>query len=108
MQMFIAGQWQDRDQKIEVTNPYNGEVVDTVPRGSAADVDAALATLVEGAKLMRAMSAADRSEILKSAVRLLKERTDDIARTITLEEGKILAESTAEVGRAAMTLEVSA
>lgn len=108
MQMFIAGQWQDRGQRVEVTNPYNGEVVDTVPRGSAADVDAALTTLVEGARLMRAMTAADRSAILQSAVHLLRQRTEDIARTITLEEGKILAESTAEVGRAAMTLEVSA
>jgi glyceraldehyde-3-phosphate dehydrogenase (NADP+) len=73
MQMFIAGRWQDRDQKIDVINPFNGKVVDTVPRGSAADVDAALATLVEGARLMRAMSSADRCEILRSAARLLKD-----------------------------------
>lgn len=108
MQMFIAGRWQDRDQKIDVVNPFNGKVVDTVPRGSAADVDAALTTLVEGARLMRAMSSADRCEILRSAARLLRDRVEDIARTITREEGKILAESQAEVGRAAETLEVSA
>ncbi len=108
MQMFTAGQWQDRSQTIEVTNPFNGEVIDTVPRGSPTDVDAALATLVEGARLMRAMPSAERCRILQSAVRLLKQRTEDIARTITLEEGKILAESRLEVSRAAETLEVSA
>lgn len=108
MQMFIAGRWQDRAQKIDVINPFNGEVVDTVPRGSADDIDSTLSTLVEGARLMRAMSSADRCEILRSAVRLLKHRADDIARTITLEEGKILAESQMEVSRAAETLDVSA
>ncbi|MBS0205365.1 MAG: aldehyde dehydrogenase family protein [Planctomycetes bacterium] len=108
MQMFVAGQWQDRVQSINVVNPFNGEVIDTVPRGSAADVDVALGTLVEGARLMRAMPAAERSRILRAAVGLLQQRAEQIARTITLEEGKILAESTLEVSRAAETLEVSA
>ena len=108
MQMFVAGQWQDRPQTIEVTNPFNGDVVDTVPRGSAADIDAALATLVDGARFMRAMPSAERCRILQAAAKLLKQRVDQFARTITLEEGKILAESTLEVSRAAETLEVSA
>jgi acyl-CoA reductase-like NAD-dependent aldehyde dehydrogenase len=108
MKMFVAAEWQDRPATINVTNPYNGEIVDTVPRGTAADVDAALATLTEGARIMRAMPSADRCRILQAAVRLLKHRVDEIARTITLEEGKILAESTLEVSRAAETLEVSA
>ena len=108
MQMFTAGQWQDRNQTIEVTNPFNGEVIDTVPRGSPADVDAALATLVEGARLMRVMPSAERCRILQAAVRLLKHRAEEIARTITMEEGKILAESRLEVSRAAETLEISA
>lgn len=108
MQMFLAGEWQTREQTIEVINPFDGTVVDTVPRGSASDVDAALATLVEGARLMRAMPAADRCRILQAAVRMLKHRAEDIANTITREEGKTLAESTLEVSRAAETLEVSA
>ena len=108
MQMFIAGEWQDRSQKIEVTNPFDGTVIDTVPHGTAADVSFALETLVEGARLMRAMSAADRCRILQRAVNLLREQTEDFARTITREEGKILAESRLEVSRACETLEVSA
>lgn len=108
MQMFTAGQWQDRSDKIEVTNPFDGQIVDTVPRGTTADVDAALAVLAEGARLMRAMSSMDRCQILQSAARRLRDRSEDIARTITREEGKILAESTLEVSRAAETLDVSA
>lgn len=108
MKMFIAGQWQDRGSAIEVTNPYNGALIDTVPRGSAADVDAALTTLVDGARQMRAMPSAERCQILQAAVRMLKHRGEEIAQTITLEEGKILAESRLEVSRAAETLDVSA
>ncbi|MFO1041619.1 MAG: aldehyde dehydrogenase family protein [Planctomycetaceae bacterium] len=108
MQMFIAGEWQDRSQKIEVTNPFDGTVIDTVPHGTAADVSLALETLVEGARLMRAMPAADRCRILQRAVNLLRDQTEDFARMITREEGKILAESRLEVSRACETLEVSA
>jgi glyceraldehyde-3-phosphate dehydrogenase (NADP+) len=108
MRMFLAGEWQDRDTAIEVTNPYNGTVVDTVPRGTAGDVDRALAVLVDGARVMRQMPSADRCRILRSAVEQLRERAEEFALTITLEEGKILAESRLEVSRAAETLEVSA
>lgn len=108
MKMFVAGDWQDRSQQVEVTNPFNGEVIDTVPHGSADDVGLALGTLVDGARLMRAMPAADRCRILQAAVRLLRHYSEDLAQTISREEGKILAESRLEVSRAAETLEVSA
>lgn len=108
MQMFVAGQWQGRSESIKVVNPFNGEVIDTVPRGAASDVDQALTVLVEGAKLMRAMPSAQRCQLLQAAARLLMERAPEIARTITLEEGKILAESQLEVSRAAETITVAA
>ena len=108
MRMFLAGEWQDRADRINVTNPFNGELIDTVPRGSVADVDAALKTLEDGAKLMRAMPSAERCRILRSAAEKIRQRADEFARTITLEEGKILAESRLEVSRGCETLEVSA
>lgn len=108
MQMFVAGKWQGRSESIEVINPFNGDVVDTVPRGSASDVDQAITVLAEGARLMRAMPSAQRCQLLQAAARLLVERTADIARTITLEEGKVLAESQLEVSRAAETITVAA
>ena len=108
MKMFLSGQWQDREQRVDVVNPFNGETIDSVPRGRAGDIDTALTTLMDGAAVMRKMSAANRCQILQAAVRLLRHQAKDIARTITLEEGKILAESLSEVDRAAETLEVSA
>ena len=108
MRMFFAADWHDRAERINVTNPFNGEFIDTVPRGTAADVDRAIATLVEGAKLMRAMPSADRCRILRKTVELIRGRAEEFATTITLEEGKILAESRLEVSRGCETLEVSA
>ena len=42
MKFFLAGKWQDRKEQLDVTNPANGDVIDTVPVASAADVEAAL------------------------------------------------------------------
>ena len=48
MKMFLADQWVERSEKIEVRNPYDDSVVDTVPRASLADVDSALETARQG------------------------------------------------------------
>ncbi len=108
MKMFCAEQWVDRREKINVENPYDRSVIDTVPRATAADVDAALATLARGALAMRKMSAYDRGHLLRRVAEIMKERDDDLARTISAEEGKILAESRLESSRARETIEVSA
>lgn len=108
MQMFMGGIWQDRNDRVNVSSPFNGDVIDTVPRATPVDVDSALTTLVDGARLMRAMPSAERCRVLRSAVSLLKHRAEEIALTISREEGKVLAESRLEVSRAAETLEVSA
>jgi glyceraldehyde-3-phosphate dehydrogenase (NADP+) len=79
-----------------------------VPRATAADVDRALATLVEGARAMRALSAYQRSGILDRAAQLMTERVEDFARTISQEEGKVLAESRVEARRAAEVMAISA
>ena len=38
MKMFIAGEWVDRDEKMDVQNPFDGSIIDTVPRASVEDV----------------------------------------------------------------------
>lgn len=108
MKMFIRGEWKDKSEKIDVRNPYDGSVVDTVPRGNASDVDEALRGAAEGAAIMQAMPALERSRILRRASELLLERQEEMARTISLEEGKVLAESSIEASRAADIIELSA
>jgi len=87
MRMFICGEWQDRPEKIQIKNPYNGTVIDTVPKAGATDVERALATLVSGASVMRNMTAYDRSQILRRAATLMQAREKDLGRTISSEEG---------------------
>jgi glyceraldehyde-3-phosphate dehydrogenase (NADP+) len=108
MKMHIAGEWVDRSEKIEVRNPFDGSVLDTVPRGTRNDVAAAVAGAVEGAKIMRRMPGYERYRILLKAAQLISERRDKLARIVSEEEGKILAESTIEVARASETIELSA
>ncbi|MBI3466511.1 MAG: aldehyde dehydrogenase family protein [Planctomycetes bacterium] len=108
MKMFIRGQWIDKPQKIEVRNPYDRSVIDTVPRADAKDVDQALAGAVEGAEIMRKLPAYDRAKILRKTADLMTQRVEELARTISMEEGKILAESRFETVRAAEIIQLSA
>ena len=108
MKMHIGGQWVDKSEKIEVLHPFDGSVIDTIPRGDAADVELALATAVRGAKVMAKMTGYERYEILRRAADLMVERTEDLARTITLEEGKIIAEGRIEASRAVEIIALSA
>jgi acyl-CoA reductase-like NAD-dependent aldehyde dehydrogenase len=108
MKMFIAGRWIDKSDRIEVRNPFDDTLIDTVPRADAADVNGALAGAVEGAKIMRAMTGYERAKILRKAAELMGQRGDKLGRLISTEEGKILAEGVFEVSRARETIELSA
>lgn len=108
MKMFLAGAWQDKADKIDVINPYDGSTIDTVPKGDAGDVDRALATLVEGAAAMREMPAYDRAQILRKTADLMRRRQEELGRTISSEEGKILAEGRLEASRACEVIDLSA
>ncbi len=108
MKMFLRGQWVDRPEKIEVKNPFDGAVIDVVPKAGVAEVDAALAGAVEGAQRMRRLPGYERYKILSRAAQLLSQRAVDLGRTISQEEGKTLAEGRGEVERAVETMQLSA
>ncbi|MDR7523379.1 MAG: aldehyde dehydrogenase family protein [Armatimonadota bacterium] len=108
MKMYVGGQWVAKSKTIPVYNPYDGSVLDTVPAADAEDVEHALETAVRGAGVMRRLSGHERYQILMKAAGLITQRADHFARTITLEEGKILKEAQVEVARAIETLTLSA
>ncbi len=108
MRMFLAGSWQDKRERMEVRNPFDGTVIDHVPRADAVDVERAIADAVSGAEIMRQLSGYDRYRILHRAAELMGERREKFGRLISTEEGKTLAEGLAEVARACQTLELSA
>ena len=96
MRIFFAGQWQDRDQKIEVRNPYDATIVDTVPQATASDVEAAIAGAVQGAAAMRKLTGYERFQILRKAADAMFARQKELGRIISLEEGKTIGEGTFE------------
>ena len=108
MKMFVNSRWMDKDEKVEVLNPYDGSVVDTVPRADGADVQAALATAARGAEVMAAMPAHERYRILHCTAELMAERQEDFGQTISAEEGKIISEGRGEAARAVDTMTLSA
>ena len=102
-QLFIGGSWRDATggATFAVEDPSTGQelaqVADaTVDDGTAA-LDAAVAAQAEWAR----SAPRDRGEILRRAFDLITARTDDLARLMTLEMGKTLAESRAEIAYAA-------
>jgi acyl-CoA reductase-like NAD-dependent aldehyde dehydrogenase len=108
MKMFVAGQWVEKPSRIEVRNPFDDTVIDTVPAAGPDDVDAALAGAVEGARIMRNMPGHERYKILRRAADLMGQKTEKLGRLISTEEGKVLAEGIFEASRARETMELSA
>lgn len=108
MKMHIGGQWIDKDDKLEVRNPFDDQIIDTVPKSTPQDVSDAIATAVKGAQVMRRMPAFERYQLLDKAARLMYERQEELGQTITQEEGKVIAEGRGEASRSAETITLSA
>ena len=99
VQLFIAGQWRDGGdrQTLAVHDPATGAKVGTVAVATRADLDAACAAALSGFDAWRKVPAFERAKTMREAARLLRERADGIARWMTLEQGKPLAESKGEI-----------
>jgi glyceraldehyde-3-phosphate dehydrogenase (NADP+) len=108
MKNFIAGSWIDKPKKIEVRNPFDHSVIDTVPKADAADLEKALAFAERGAKVMAKLSSYERWKILRKAADLMAARNDELGQIISKEEGKIIAEGRGEASRAVETIMGSA
>ena len=108
MKMYVAGQWIEKDEKIEVRNSYDGSVIDVVPRADRADIERALQSAERGARAMAKLSSYERWKILHRAADLLSARAGELGTLISKEEGKILAEGRVEALRAVDTIMESA
>src|SRR6266540_919415 len=108
MKMYVAGQWIDKPQQIEVRNSYDDSVIDTVPRADRGDIERALQSAERGARVMAKLAGYDRWKILKKAAELIAARSEEFGQTISKEEGKIIAEGRLEASRAFETIMGSA
>lgn len=93
--LYIGGRYVDSTSGVtfETINPANGEVLASVQRASQADVDRAVASATAGQKVWAAMTAMQRSRILRKAVEILRARNDELAELETLDTGKPLSET---------------
>jgi succinate-semialdehyde dehydrogenase / glutarate-semialdehyde dehydrogenase len=97
--LLIGGSWRDAEHggQLDVADPATGEVLCAVADARADDAAAALDAAAGAAADWAATSPRERGEILRRAFDLIAARTDDLALLMTLEMGKPLAESRAEV-----------
>ncbi|MCS4230798.1 betaine aldehyde dehydrogenase [Stenotrophomonas maltophilia] len=95
-QLYIHGKLVDATsgKTFQSINPATGEVIAEVQIANQADVERAVASAAEGQKVWAAMTAMERSRILRRAVDLLRERNDALAQLETLDTGKALSETT--------------
>lgn len=93
LKLFIAGEWTDGtgNDHYEVTSPVTGEHIYNVPKASPADIDRAVTAAREATDEMRHWTAFERADLCLRIYDLWQERVDDVARILTLEQGKPFA-----------------
>jgi succinate-semialdehyde dehydrogenase/glutarate-semialdehyde dehydrogenase len=99
LELTIAGEKigsRQRDGE-DVLNPATGEAIARLPHARPEDLDRAIEVSVAAFKVWRRMLAVDRAKIMRKAADILRTRQERIARILTLEEGKPLRESMAEL-----------
>jgi malonate-semialdehyde dehydrogenase (acetylating)/methylmalonate-semialdehyde dehydrogenase len=98
---YVGGRWtaSSSSEALDVTNPATGEVLARVPLSSAADLDAAVTAAREALPAWRAVSTIGRARKLFELRERLVARHEDLARSVTTEMGKTIADARAEVAR---------
>ncbi|MGE0445471.1 MAG: NADP-dependent succinate-semialdehyde dehydrogenase [Vicinamibacterales bacterium] len=104
---FIDGAWVDAASKatIDVDDPATGKVLGTVPRGGRDETRTAIEAADRALAAWRRKTGKERAAVLRRWSDLMLEHQDDLARLMTMEQGKLLAESRGEVLYAAGFLE---
>jgi glyceraldehyde-3-phosphate dehydrogenase (NADP+) len=106
--MLLAGEWVDRAETIDVRDPFDGSLVDTVPSASPEDVETALAAADRARETARRMTTFERWRVLTGAAAIVRDNLEDFARTIAREGSKTIREARKEARRTVNTLTISA
>src|SRR6266496_4308148 len=102
---YIDGAWTDGGSVIEVDNPATGELVGTVPKVGRAETRQAIDAASRAFPAWRRKTAKERAAVMRRWFDLIMANQEDLARLMTTEQGKPLAESRGEVAYAASFLE---
>ena len=96
--LYLGGKWVSSSSSIRVLNPANGEVVGEVCTVGRAEVAKAIEVAHAALPAWKALTGKDRGDRLRAVADQLAKRRDELAKAITLENGKPLAQSLGEVG----------
>src|SRR3712207_5345659 len=90
--MYVAGEWRESvsGARMAAASPATGEDLGTVPEGTREDAQAAIAAANAAWREWAAKSAFERAAAMRRVAELIEERKDDLARTLTLDQGKPL------------------
>jgi acyl-CoA reductase-like NAD-dependent aldehyde dehydrogenase len=105
---LVGGEWRSSDRTKTIHHPFDDSVVGDVFLASGQDIDDAIGAAVQASEPAAVLAAYERSGILRSTASTIAGRKEEFARTITLETGKPIAFSRAEVERSVLTFEVAA
>ncbi|WP_342107229.1 NAD-dependent succinate-semialdehyde dehydrogenase [Methylobacterium sp. SI9] len=102
-ELHIAGRWRGGAEKgtLPVLNPATGETIGQCAVAGTADLDEALEAAARAFPAWRKVAPFERAKVMRKAADLMRERADDIARIMTQEQGKPLAEARIETLAAA-------
>ena len=104
-QCYIDGRWIDGKRRIDVTNPATGERVGQVPQLGADETRQAIEAANRALPAWRARTAKERSALLRKWFELIMASQEDLARIMTAEQGKPIAEARGEIAYAASFIE---
>jgi len=108
MKMLLNGEWIEKEEKIEVLDPFDGSLIDTVPSAAEEDVETALKSSVLGFEIAKKMTVFERAQILYKAATIISDNLEDFAILIAREGSKTIREARKEASRCINTLTVSA
>ena len=104
---YIDGRWVDADDKstLDVINPVNQEIIGQVPNCGAEETNVAINAAAEAQKKWQKYPAKEKASILRDFYDLLCSNQDDLAKILTYEQGKPLAEAIGEIAYSASFIE---
>lgn len=108
MKMFLAGEWVDRPETIDVRDPFDDSLIDTVPSATHDDVETALAAADAARATARRMTTYERCRVLLKTAAIVADRVEEFATVIAREGSKTIVEARKEANRTVNTLTISA
>jgi acyl-CoA reductase-like NAD-dependent aldehyde dehydrogenase len=106
--MYLAGDWVESDDPLDVVNPYNGEIIGTTFQASAEQLETAIRAAECVFPTLRSMPTYDRVNLLLALAAKMRGRRDEVAHMIALEAGKPIRDAEVEADRGVFTIETAA